>query len=76
MTSILSKRLWRLAPIIVAVMIVLSDSKPATAEGCFMTFKICYVRAAASDSYWDAVLRSLDCELDFIWCFRNEVFGW
>ena len=69
-------RLWRLVPIIVAIMFVLSDSKPAMAEGCFMTFKTCYIRAAASDSYWDAVLRSLDCELDFVWCFRNEVFGW
>ena len=76
MTSILSTRLWRLVPVIAAVMFVLSDSRPAMAMGCFVSLKHCYIRAAGSDSYFDSVLASLDCELDFAYCFRNEVCGW
>jgi hypothetical protein len=74
MTTTLLKQLVRLTPIAATIALVLAGSKPAQA-GCFMDLAACYGRAAGADSYWQSVLMSADCELDFTDCVRRALIG-
>ena len=70
------KRLLRLAPVIAAVVFVLSDAKPVAAQvRCFETLRDCYGIAATRYSIWDMWLTGLDCELDFTSCTRRALIG-
>lgn len=70
------KRLLRFAPVIAAVVFVLSDAKPAAAAGrCFETLRDCYGQSATRYSIWDMWLAGLDCELDFTDCVRRAIIG-
>jgi ABC-type sugar transport system substrate-binding protein len=70
------KHLLRLMTVAAAVAFVLGSSTPAQAEThCFTNLASCFVRAAGADSYWQSVLASADCELDFVDCTRRAIIG-
>ncbi len=73
MTTLL-KRLVRLTPIVATIAMVLAGSRPAQA-GCFMELAACFGRASGATAYWQSVLMSADCELDFASCVRREIIG-
>jgi hypothetical protein len=71
------KHLLRLVPLsLVVVVLVLSDSRPAAATSrCFVGLRDCYVSAALYAEWIDMWLNGLDCEVDFIDCFRRAMIG-
>ncbi len=70
------KQLLRLAPVIAAVVFLLSDATPVAAQArCFETLRDCYSSAAARYSIWDMWLAGLDCELGFVDCTRRAIIG-
>jgi hypothetical protein len=68
------RKLSRLVPVLLVVAFLLGESRPAHA-GCFISLADCYGRAAALPTYWQSVLASADCELDFVSCVRREIIG-
>lgn len=76
MASIFTRRLLHLAPVIGALVFLLSNAQPARAEvSCFRDLRSCYVRAAQTDSYWSMWLMGMDCELGFTDCTRRAIIG-
>ena len=76
MASTFMQRLLHIAPIIGAMVFLLSDVRPARAEiTCFQDLRACYVRSAFADSYWSMWLMGMDCELGFTDCTRRAIIG-
>jgi hypothetical protein len=76
MASTFTRRLLHFAPIIGALVFLLSDARPARAEvGCFQDLRLCYFRAALADSYWSMWSMGADCELGFTDCTRRAIIG-
>ena len=68
------RKLSRLAPILLMAAFLLGVTRPAHA-GCFVTLADCYARAAGQPTYWQSVLASADCELEFVGCVRIALIG-
>lgn len=76
MRSVIPKRLLQLMPMILAVILLLGDAKPARADiACFQNLHGCYMRAASADTYWGMWLMGMDCELAFTDCTRRALIG-
>ena len=73
----LAKRLVQLAPVVVTVLVLLSDAKPAAAQSsCFVSLRGCFQNTAVFYQDWlDMWLRGLDCELDFTNCVCRALIG-
>jgi len=70
------KWLLKVAPVVVAFVVVLGSSRPALAQfRCFETLRDCYGQAAMRQSVWDMWLAGLDCELNFADCTRRALIG-
>jgi hypothetical protein len=68
-------RLLQLAPAIVAAVLLLGTSRPASAFECFQNLAKCYARAGTIDDWGGRWLMGLDCELDFTDCTRRALIG-
>jgi len=77
MPSIVFRRLSWVIPVLCALLLVLSDSKPAAAQEaqCFQNLRHCYFRAALKESFWEMWAAGLDCELEVVDCVRRKIFG-
>ena len=76
MASTFTRRLLHLAPIIGALVFLLSDARPAQAEvTCFRELRACYFRSAMADTYWSMWSMGMDCELGFTDCTRRAIIG-
>ena len=76
--SNLTKRLLQLIPILVVLLLILGDGKPAAAGEvtCFRDLQNCYYKAAMPAYDWlEMWLFGLDCELTFIDCSRRALVG-
>jgi len=66
----------RFAPIGLAVLFVLGGSAPARAQvACTENLRLCYFRAAQTDSFWQMWAMGIDCELTFTDCTRRAIIG-
>jgi hypothetical protein len=76
MKSSLARRCFQLLPVLLAAVLLLTDSRPAAAEArCFENLRDCYGRAATRDGVWDMWAAGLDCELDLVDCVRRALLG-
>jgi hypothetical protein len=70
------RKLVRLVPIGLAIVLVLTGSRTASAQiSCFEDLAACYQRAASRDGWVDRSLAGADCELGFIDCARRAIIG-
>ena len=77
MKSTIAKRCLQLLPVMLAALLLLSDSQPAAAENsrCFENLRDCYGRAATREGVWEMWAAGLDCELDLVDCVRRALIG-
>jgi hypothetical protein len=76
MASTFTRRLLHLAPVIAALVFLLTGASPARAEvACFQNLRSCYFRAAMAGTYWSMWSVGLDCELSFTDCARRAIIG-
>lgn len=75
MKATMVKRLVRMVPVVLVVLVVFSDAKPAHAAMCFSDLRDCYGRAAVREGFWDMWAAGLDCELTFTDCARRAIIG-
>lgn len=73
MRSVVPKRLLQVVPLVLAVMLLLSDAKPAMAATCFQDLAVCFQDAASRGSWGDRWLAGLDCELTFVGCVEEAI---
>lgn len=73
MRSVVPKRLLQVVPLVFAVMLLLSDAKPAMAATCFQDLAVCYQDAASRGSWGEMWLAGLDCELTFAGCVADAI---
>jgi hypothetical protein len=66
--------LFRMVPSVLAIIIVLGQPRPATAESpCIPDATSCFYRAAVIDNWLDRFLAGIDCEMAFVDCVANEL---
>ncbi len=66
----------KVMPILALVLLGLTaDSRPASAEDCFINLRDCYGRAALASGWGEVWLRGLDCEVTFIGCLRRALWN-
>ena len=76
MKSTIARRYLQFLPVILAAVLLLSDSRPASADArCFQNLRDCYGRAAGREGVWDMWAAGLDCELDLVDCVRRALLG-
>lgn len=76
MPSIVSRRLSLLVPVVIALLFVFGDSKPAAAQDhCFQNYRTCAYQAALKNGWWEMWSAGADCELDLVQCVRRKLIG-
>ena len=76
MASVLSRYLSCLVPVLLALLFVAGESRPAMADAeCFQRNRNCWYRAAAKESYWEMWAAGMDCELELADCVRRYLIG-
>jgi hypothetical protein len=69
------KRLFHLAPLALAILVLLGSSRPAHASNCFAGLASCYQQSAMAPDWMSMWLQGLDCELSFTGCVRISILG-
>jgi len=73
---IIAKRLVRLAPIAVVMVLALGLPTSARAVACGDDLLSCYGKAAAfADTWWSMWAWGINCELTFVDCTRLAILG-
>jgi hypothetical protein len=76
MSTGLVRRLVSLVPVLLAAVMLLADSRPASADiTCFQNLRDCYLKAAGREDWVSRSLAGADCELAFVDCCRRALIG-
>ena len=69
------KRRLHVAPLALAILLLVGRSGPAHASNCFAGLAFCYQESALASDWMSMWLQGLDCELSFTGCVRIAILG-
>lgn len=75
MTRMLCRQICLIAFVVMALLSPGAPAEAAPQAHCFSDLASCYEEANLNESFWDYYWDALDCELTFIGCVREAVFG-